>query len=236
MLESLPPLPDGSQFYSRARINMKIFNSVSYTRAKSSNSYTVKARCGNEVAYGYIKIFATAPNTSPFGILQVLKSAGKKFITNGRTPPLVIHPNRIDDYDNPVGILLTSALLFCINEMDTLGGQPSVHSTTDIALQYMCGLCDDHTYDDTIHVLFVCDKLEPLRSRLYEKLVSSMPCALSLEFYDMCNEEKATLLLSGYGKTCITEWRDLYMNTANYVDSLYKLRSNLYGTLPIDNG
>ena len=54
----------------------------------------------------------------------------------------------------------------------------------------MCGLCDDHTYDDTIHVLFVCDKLEPLRSRLYEKLVSSMPCALSLEFYDMCKQDE----------------------------------------------
>ena len=63
-----------------------------------------------------------------------------------------------------------------------------------------------------------------------------MPCALSLEFHDMCNEEKAILILSGYGKTFISEWSDLYLNTANYVDSLYKLRSNLYGTLPIDNG
>ena len=115
-----------------------------------------------------------------------------------------------------------------------MGNQPSAYQQN--FSREPCGLCDDHTYDDTIHVLFVCDKLEPLRSRLYEKLVSSMPCALSLEFYDMCNEEKATLMLSGYGKTYITEWRDLYLNTANYVDSLYKLRSNLYGTLPIDNG
>ena len=52
----------------------------------------------------------------------------------------------------------------------------------------------------------------------------------------MNKDEKAVLMLSGYGNTYIHEWSELYLNTVEYVDSLYKLRSNLYDTLPIDNG
>ena len=115
-----------------------------------------------------------------------------------------------------------------------MGNQPSKYQQN--LSRDPCALCDYQGYDDNIHVLFDCDKLEPQRSRLYEKLTASMPNALCQNFRDMNKDEKAVLMLSGYGNTYIHEWSELYLNTVEYVDSLYKLRSNLYDTLPIDNG
>ena len=91
-------------------------------------------------------------------------------------------------------------------------------------------------HDNVIHVLFDCDKLSQMRCQLYQKLIASMPQALSEEFHNMTKREKLILMFSGYGQTYIPEWSNLYMNTATYVDSLYKLRSNAYDALPIDNG
>ena len=99
-----------------------------------------------------------------------------------------------------------------------------------------CALCDDQTYDDNMHVLFDCTGLEPLRSHLFDKLTNSMPHALASDFINLNNDDKAILMLSGYGHKYIQEWKDIYSNTANLIDSLYKRRSNAYDALPIDNG
>ena len=99
-----------------------------------------------------------------------------------------------------------------------------------------CAICDEQTYDGNMHVLFECEKLENPRTQMLEKLTRSMPQALASDFMDMSNEEKAILMLSGYGHNYIPEWKELYVNTANLIDSLYKLRSCAYDNLPIDNG
>ena len=99
-----------------------------------------------------------------------------------------------------------------------------------------CAICDEQTYDGNMHVLFECEKLENLRTQMLEKLTRSMPQALASDFMDMSNEEKAILMLSGYGHNYIPEWKELYVNMVNLIDSLYKLRSCAYDNLPIDNG
>ena len=63
-----------------------------------------------------------------------------------------------------------------------------------------------------------------------------MPHALATDFRNMSDEEKLVLMISGYGQKYIPEWREVYVNTANLIDSLYKLRSSAYDALPIDNG
>ena len=115
-----------------------------------------------------------------------------------------------------------------------MGNQP--HAYQQNLSREQCALCDEETYDDNIHVIFDCDRLESLRSRLFEKLENSMPQALATDFRGLCKKEKAILMLSGYGHTYIREWKDVYMNTANLIDSLYKLRNSAYDELPIDNG
>ena len=115
-----------------------------------------------------------------------------------------------------------------------MGNQP--HAYQQNLSREHCALCDEQTYDDNIHVLFDCSALESIRSRLFDKLLDSMPQALAADFRGMCKEEKAILMLSGYGHRYIQEWNNIYVNTANLVDSLYKLRSNNYDALPIDNG
>ena len=115
-----------------------------------------------------------------------------------------------------------------------MGGQPSGYQQN--FSRDACTLCDSQSYDNVIHVLFDCDKLSQMRCQLYQKLIASMPQALSEDFHNMTKREKLILMFSGYGQTYIPEWRNLYMNTAAYVDSLYKLRSNAYDALPIDNG
>ena len=99
-----------------------------------------------------------------------------------------------------------------------------------------CSLCDESTYDNVIHVLFDCDRMAQLRCYLYRKLIESMPNALAEQFTNMSKHEKLVLMFSGYGHRYVPEWHELYLNTANYVDSLYKLRSTAYDALPIDNG
>ena len=99
-----------------------------------------------------------------------------------------------------------------------------------------CGICDDQIYDDNMHVLFDCEKLETLRASLFEKLIRSMPQALASDFISLSKEDKAILMLSGYGHKYVPEWNEIYVNTANLINSLYKLRSCAYDNLPIDNG
>ena len=99
-----------------------------------------------------------------------------------------------------------------------------------------CALCDDDIYDDSIHVLFDCEKLSPLRCRMYLKMVDSMPNALADQFGQMSKNEKLILMCSGFGHNYIREWKELYSCTASYVHCLYKLRSKSYDDLPIDNG
>ena len=115
-----------------------------------------------------------------------------------------------------------------------MGNQP--HAYQQNLNRDHCALCNEQTYDDNIHVIFDCTRLQPLRSRLYEKLINSMPPALARDFRNLCKEEKATLMLSGYGHTYIHEWNSIYINTANLIDGLYKLRSHAYDNLPFDNG
>ena len=63
-----------------------------------------------------------------------------------------------------------------------------------------------------------------------------MPQALASDFTSLSKENKAILMLSGYGHNYIPEWSEIYVNTANFIDRLYKLRHWAYENLPIDNG
>ena len=69
-----------------------------------------------------------------------------------------------------------------------------------------------------------------------QKLAESMPQALLLQFNEMSNDNKLTLMLSGYGHKYIPEWKDIYQSTAELIYSLYKLRSDFYDGIPFDNG
>ena len=105
------------------------------------------------------------------------------------------------------------------------GGQPSRYQHNFD--REPCALCDG-CYDSATHILFDCQKLEPLRYELWQKLILSMPHRLAMECNCMSNVDKLVIMLGGYGNNYIHEWREMYINTANYIHELYRRRSRLY--------
>ena len=96
-----------------------------------------------------------------------------------------------------------------------------------------CGLCGTEN-ESTIHVLFDCNKLRECRSQMWNNVTESMPEGLKLEMDSRDNTEKAIMLLSGFGQSFIHEWTQLYSNSARFVHTMYKKRSQLYDELASD--
>ena len=93
-----------------------------------------------------------------------------------------------------------------------------------------CGLCGTEN-ENSIHILFECDKLNTFRTPMWNQVIESMPDGLKTEMNTRDNNEKAIVLLSGFGRSFIREWTQLYMASANFVHTVYYNRSQLYDEL-----
>ena len=98
-------------------------------------------------------------------------------------------------------------------------------------LEYQCGLCEMRKKENLIRVLFHCPKLDNMRTKVWGRLLSSMPPGM---MQDMCMSERTlTILMSGLGGTYVREWDIVYANIALFVWRMYRHRKEMYDEMMV---
>ena len=91
-----------------------------------------------------------------------------------------------------------------------------------------CLLCGDIYEYESVHVVFECRKLEPVRQQNYSMVTRVMPQALVTEFTNRSNMEKMVIIASSLGGQ-VVEWNELKMELLKYIDLLCREAKKLAG-------
>ena len=110
-----------------------------------------------------------------------------------------------------------------------MGGQP-------LGLQCnfnskMCKLCTYGNLENPAHVLFACSALQDTRDNTWARLLQVMPDAMSIGIENCNNDEKINQIFTCYGGSYISEWNEIYAQTAKMVYKMYHARYESYTNL-----
>ena len=93
--------------------------------------------------------------------------------------------------------------------------------------QNTCCLCG--IKESPQHILFQCQPLNTIRTRVWADVLSVMPLGMAADLSALDPDSKTAFVLSGMNTTSfIEEWEDIYYKMANFVYCIYRERMLLY--------
>ncbi len=81
-----------------------------------------------------------------------------------------------------------------------------------------CKLCINGQKNSIEHILFVCPKVDEIRTIQWKKVNECNPDCLIREINNMCIPERTRFILNAFNCNYVTEWMDLYRNVLYFIN------------------